>query len=67
MLSALADDRLEKVSKWYALNKHYTEPYRGEEDIYDQEEEREAIMRPVTSTMPMDSTRAKVRKGFTSQ
>ena len=39
-------DKLEKVSMWWSLNKHFSEPLRGEEYIYDQEEERGAIIGP---------------------
>ena len=48
-------DKLEKVSMWWSLNKHFSEPLRGEEDIYDQEEERGAIIGPVTSTFPRNA------------
>ena len=47
-------DKIEKVAMWWAINKHYQEPYRGEEDIYDEEEERGAVIGPVTSTFPQN-------------
>ena len=51
---AIANVSLTPVAVWTHLNKHYQQPYRGEEDIDDTPEVRQSIIGPVTTAFPLN-------------
>ena len=51
---AIANVTLTPAAVWTHLNKHYQQPYRGEEDIDETPEVRRSVIGPVTAAFPLN-------------